>query len=152
MAEQTYSWTEFLAMDESTLVGFLERGDGIPFVQHSMARRALSEVRRRAWAEMQRQYSVLEEHAAAAEGGAQANGHAAPTDAAAQEAGAAGPVEDPMRRALALSEEALATARDANAFTLTSAALIERQNQRVRWANMISIFAAVVALIGMWRG
>ena len=139
-------------MDEPTLIHFVEQGDGVPFVQQSMARRALSEIRRRAWAEMQQQYSVLEEKASGVGATPQANGHGMPTDPNTMDGRMAIPADDPMRKALALSEEALATSRNANASALTSAALVERQGQRIRWANFISVFAAVVAIAAMWRG
>lgn len=154
MADHNYSWTEFLAMDEPTLAGLVDQGTSVPFVQQSMARRALTEVRRRAWAELQQQRGLLEQQALITEDAVQAGDAAEPAETVPQDPPPVPPVvpaDDSFLKAMALSEEALATARDANGNALTLSALAERLNQRIRWANMIAVFAAVVALIGMWR-
>lgn len=155
MIERNFSWREFLQMDEPTLLRLVENSDDMPFVQQSMARRALSEVRRRTLAELQRQHApaprpeyppqAVEDFAEAA---VEADGWAPMPE----EARYAGQIDYHTQKAMTLCAEAGALAREASANEQLSSTCAERLTQKVAHANMIAIFAVVVALLGMWRG
>ena len=155
MIERNFSWSEFLQMDEPTLLRFVENSDSVPFVQHSMARRALSEVRRRTLAELQKQIAPAPQPEYRAPAVRDFAGIAGEADGWTQPPEAVRPtgqMDDHMLKAVTSCEEAGALAREAHASEQLSSASAERLNQKVLHANMIAIFAVLVALLGMWRG